>query len=488
METFTNDLFEIQLPIKTEDKTAKKTGSIVLDDAAYLEGYFKVCKFLQLKRKLLNDCTKNPRLRNVKGYTSQQLDTQLIKLNNIIKHHDMIFWNNVKRSKGQGIKFSIEKLIKRYDLNAFEWKVLLFYLYIEFYNVPQDLLYEKEVLRVFDTEDSVAWRIKNFSSFSRESALLRNNLLYRAPDKNKFGLCVKGINALSDILNGKKAKASSRQNRELLPGTSVGFEKKPEYCLDDVVLTKEIKEKVLFFLDTFKNKNLEKSGVFKKIKKAKGINFLFYGPPGTGKSILAEAVATHLKRKLLVVDFSKIMGKYLGDTDKNIASIFESAKRNNLVVCIDEADSLLYNRSYADQDFKVRFVNEMLVELERFEGVVILTTNMDSLLDPALERRVSLKVKFDLPCVDMRTQIWKSHIPENIKISDDVDFALLATKYTFAGGHIKNAVLNALRKIILKKESTITMNDFIFGADMESDGLFTNSNDTSIEGFAGRSS
>jgi SpoVK/Ycf46/Vps4 family AAA+-type ATPase len=152
---------------------------------------------------------------------------------------------------------------------------------------------------------------------------------------------------------------------------------------------------------------------------------------------------------------------------------------------MDEADSLLYDRgSFAAQEHDIRFVNIMLQELERFEGVIILTSNMDALLDPALERRIGLKIKFESPDKKSQTDIWKMHIPDNISLSSDISFEALAGKYDFSGGNIKNAVLNAIRRIGRDNRMTMTMSDLVFGADLEKEGMFTKKEGRRIVGFA----
>ena len=125
----------------------------------------------------------------------------------------------------------------------------------------------------------------------------------------------------------------------------------------------------------------------------------------------------------------------------------------------------------------------MLQELERFKGIIILTTNMDVLLDPALERRLSLKVKFELPSKELRHKIWQSHIPDKVKLAEGVNFEMLATKYDFSGGNIKNAVLNAFRKLASRNSDTLTLEDLIFGANLEKDGMFNSKSQRGIIGF-----
>jgi ATP-dependent 26S proteasome regulatory subunit len=126
----------------------------------------------------------------------------------------------------------------------------------------------------------------------------------------------------------------------------------------------------------------------------------------------------------------------------------------------------------------------MLQEIERYEGEIILTTNMDTLLDPALERRVALKVRFELPDKVLREKIWLSHIPDKVSIAEDVNFAFLADQYELSGGHIKNAVFNALRRLANDNRNKLVMDDLVFGANLEKDGMFVKDNKQKIGFFA----
>ena len=89
-----------------------------------------------------------------------------------------------------------------------------------------------------------------------------------------------------------------------------------------------------------------------------------------------------------------------------------------------------------------------------------------------------------MPDEKIRTQIWRSHIPDTIRLSEDVDFSALAKQYSFAGGYIKNAVLNSLRRVTLRKQGILTMDDLIFGANMEKEGMFNKENSKGVLGFA----
>ena len=176
--------------------------------------------------------------------------------------------------------------------------------------------------------------------------------------------------------------------------------------------------------------------------------FNFAGPPGTGKTICAEAIAHALGRRLLVVRYAELESMWMGETPKNVASVFRVAREENAVLLFDEADGIAARRSTALDHGFVREANTvvsvLLQELESFNGVVIFATNLAANLDPALERRVRMHVLFELPGVDEREQIWRVQMhPALTPLAEDVDFRALAEAYAVSGGDIRNAVLKA---------------------------------------------
>ncbi|MFH1621615.1 MAG: ATP-binding protein [Candidatus Omnitrophota bacterium] len=473
-----------------EENIDSQNREVVLslaNDKEYLESYFDICRIYRIKRVILRKI-ENKRSKfevsEKKGF-----DGRIGILNNRIKSLEAVFWKNVEKGQKHGVKFSIEEIFAKFNLDLFEKRLLLFFLYLEYFAIEKNLCMEDELLRIFDTENSVLFRMRNIRYFNSDATLIKKALLgkdYNTRGENarvKIGLSTKALNIVSTALNG--GEISSMEADKTSNSETIGYVKEPEYRFDDIKLSEEIVEKVIFSLQTIKGNNLEKLGVSQKIKKGLGTAFLFYGPSGTGKSMLAEAVAEYVGKKVLVVEYPKIMGRYLGETDKNITRIFKSAEEENLVVLLDEADTLFYNRSFAMEEHDIRFVNEMLQELERFKGIVVLTTNMDVLIDPALERRLSLKIKFDFPSKDLRLKIWRSHLPDNIKMAEGINFEMLAAKYDFSGGNIKNAVLNAFRRMSSKNIETLTLDDLIFGANLEKEGMFSEKNRGKIvKGFS----
>jgi SpoVK/Ycf46/Vps4 family AAA+-type ATPase len=179
-----------------------------------------------------------------------------------------------------------------------------------------------------------------------------------------------------------------------------------------------------------------------------GVAFNFAGPPGTGKTICAEAIAHTLGMKLLIVDYAEVESMWLGETPKNIVAAFQAAVEQHAVLFFDEADAIASRRS-TRADFGAQregnlTVSVLLRELEAFNGVVIFATNLAANFDPAFERRIRTHVRFEMPGVEEREQIWQVQIhPKKTPLADDVDFRALAERFTASGGDIKNAVIKA---------------------------------------------
>ncbi|HEY8708918.1 MAG TPA: AAA family ATPase [Burkholderiaceae bacterium] len=132
----------------------------------------------------------------------------------------------------------------------------------------------------------------------------------------------------------------------------------------------------------------------------------FYGPPGTGKTALAEHIAFELQRTLMIRQASDIMSKYVGETEQNMARMFDEAQTENAVLLLDEADSFLRSRRLAERNYEVSEVNEMLQGMERFAGVFICTTNLFQELDEAALRRFTFKIQFKPLTAEQRERMF----------------------------------------------------------------------------------
>ena len=176
-----------------------------------------------------------------------------------------------------------------------------------------------------------------------------------------------------------------------------------------------------------------------------GVTALFAGPPGTGKTLAATAIARELGHELYRVDLSQMVSKYIGETEKHLATVFDAAEQGEVMLLFDEADSLFGKRTQVKSSvdrYANLEVNYLLQRIERFDGLVILTTNFEAGLDDAFARRLRFRVAFPQPDEEGRRALWRALIPGAVP-RRDVDLDALATTYELSGGHIKEIVLRA---------------------------------------------
>lgn len=143
------------------------------------------------------------------------------------------------------------------------------------------------------------------------------------------------------------------------------------------------------------NTSLDVGKISAGLKRSKQGRLCLYGPPGTGKSAYARYLAEYLNMPLLAKSASDIIDCYIGNTEKNIAWMFEQAKQENALLLLDEADSFLQDRSNSRHQWEVSQVNELLMQMEHFDGLFICSTNLMDNLDSAVLRRFDFKLKFD---------------------------------------------------------------------------------------------
>lgn len=178
----------------------------------------------------------------------------------------------------------------------------------------------------------------------------------------------------------------------------------------------------------------------------RGVSALFYGPSGTGKTMAAMGIANKLKVPLLRLDLSRVVSKYIGDTEKNIDQVFADAETSGGSILIDEADALLGKRSDV-KDAHDRYANievaYLLQRMEAFTGLVIMTTNMRQNLDSAFVRRLRFIIEFPKPSMKAREEIWRLCLPTDSHELQDSAFLHLARRVDVTGGHIRQITLRA---------------------------------------------
>jgi hypothetical protein len=180
------------------------------------------------------------------------------------------------------------------------------------------------------------------------------------------------------------------------------------------------------------------------LRRGLGVTALFAGGSGTGKTLAAEVIAHELGLDLFVIDLSQVVSKFIGETEKNLRRVFDGAERGGALLLFDEADALFGKRSEV-KDSHDRYANlevsYLLMRMEEYRGLAILTTNMKKALDSAFLRRIRFVVEFPFPDCAERAEIWRRVVPAETP-SQGLDPQLLA-RLTVAGGSIRNIALAA---------------------------------------------
>jgi hypothetical protein len=187
-------------------------------------------------------------------------------------------------------------------------------------------------------------------------------------------------------------------------------------------------------------------GFNEKLPTGKGLVCMLSGDPGTGKTLAAEVIGAELGMNLYRVNPAKVVSKYVGETEKNLNEILAQAKSTHSILFFDEADALFSSRVAKVESANDRFVNMetnfLLQQLERYEGIVILATNLETMIDQAFKRRIAYHVIIPFPKPPDRERIWRTLMPAAAPKAD-IDYARLGRTFELSGGHIKNAILRA---------------------------------------------
>jgi hypothetical protein len=217
---------------------------------------------------------------------------------------------------------------------------------------------------------------------------------------------------------------------------------------EDLVLPQDQVDAILELMARVRGRSkvYEQWGFAQKVGKGLGVSALFSGPPGTGKTMVAALIARDLGLELYQVDMAKIVSKYIGETEQNLGALFDAAEAGHAILLFDEADALFGKRTdvkSSNDRYANLETNYLLQRLETFTGICLLTSNHESHIDPAFQRRLSLHLRFELPDVDERAQLWRAMLPAAAPVAPSIEFAALSRRYAMSGGYIRNAVLRA---------------------------------------------
>lgn len=190
----------------------------------------------------------------------------------------------------------------------------------------------------------------------------------------------------------------------------------------------------------------------KKLKP--GFRVLFYGEPGTGKTLAASLLGKYTQRPVFRVDVSMLVSKYIGETEKHLAKLFDKAENRNWILFFDEADAIFGKRTsvkdahdkYANQE-----VSYLLQRIETFSGLIILASNFKNNMDKAFTRRFHSCIKFNNPKHEERLRIWQQNLPKQLQL-EDIDLDYISKRYELTGSNIMNVIQDVSLKTIASKE------------------------------------
>ncbi len=386
----------------------------------------------------------------------------------------------VKETRSGGTTFPLDAFVERHRLSPEELQILLVLLYNE--SVGRNharFTSGNEILNLLFPNPVSALKASRYLDLG--STLLDDELIRVTSDDEAANFLRATYEVsettLHEVLGtGDRETFKARQAASRSAQTTEGPFRivTPRVTLDRVVMEGKLREGIeeVLWQAEEGDRLFRHWGLDQVLEKGKGTIVLFTGPPGTGKTMTAEAMAQHLGRQLYIADYAELESKWIGETEKNIVSIFSAAAQAGAVLLLDEADAILSSRldggHYNDRAYN-RQVSILLTELEAYDGVAILTTNRSVSLDTGLARRISATFEFDVPTPQERARIWDGLLPAKIGRGPDVNLEVLANKFEMSGGHIKNAVLTAVRKAARRdgKEAVLLQRDLVEAAAAE---------------------
>jgi len=262
---------------------------------------------------------------------------------------------------------------------------------------------------------------------------------------------------------------------EIVEQFTIGFVNKPRFSTefpaehittlmdwDDLVLhphtIRQIREIEHWIAHS--NTLLYEWGMQKRVKL--GYRALFYGPPGTGKTLTASLLGKQTGKDVFRIDLSRIVSKYIGETEKNLAKLFDKAENKNWILFFDEADALFGKRTEI-RDAHDKYANQeiayLLQRVENYNGLVILATNQRNNIDDAFVRRFQTIIHFAMPSPVERYEIWRKAFPAQVSIAEDIDWYQVAERYELTGAGILNVVHYCAIEMLAYASQELTLVD-----------------------------
>lgn len=303
-----------------------------------------------------------------------------------------------------------------------------------------------------------------------DAALLRTRLVMAA---DAFAGKQPGDLAVTVTNRREKAPAAVERSRTAMEEDQPTLEDRaayfraesPAYDFDFLVLPDETVDQLLLAVHRVERRDhLYHTWGLRRIDPQLGTAVNLHGPPGSGKTLAGHGIASRLGRRIIRAKYSQLESKYHGEGPKNLDALFYAATRDNAVLFIDEADSLLSRRfevtSHGSEQAVNAMRNELIQAIDHFPGLLIFASNLVQSYDPAFDTRLA-HVRFALPDTAARTEIWRHHLPPELPLAEDVSPAELARVENVSGREIKRAVIDAATGADRNGEDRVTQTDLL---------------------------
>lgn len=405
------------------------------------------------------------------------------EIKNQIKLYEKHIKERLKKSKFYNI---LADIFKEYNLEHKE-QIIFLALLKEEYALSNESSISREMNSLLSLiSENDLERHKNKKLLQENAPLL--NLIEYDEYLNAFGDISKSFFIIDEILqriiNFEPKQSKKIKIESVLKDQDIFELIEPSTDINDIIMpenTKELLENILKQQDKKVLERLHSWGI--KSNKNIEAKIIFYGPAGTGKTMSALAMAKSMKKSVLSFDCSKILSKWVGESEQNVRKIFDTYKnivqtcKQSPILLLNEADQFLSTRvdgSSGSDKMHNQMQNIFLEQIEHFSGVIIATTNFLESLDSAFSRRFDYKIEFKKPDFKDRLKIWEKFLPKKALFEKDFDINILSN-YELSGAQILMVVKNTALKVAVSQDGVFKMQDFIESIQKELNSSFDKS-------------
>lgn len=405
------------------------------------------------------------------------------EIKNQIKLYEKHIKERLKKSKFYNV---LADIFKEYNLEHKE-QIIFLALLKEEYALSNESSISREMNSLLSLiSENDLERHKNKKLLQENAPLL--NLIEYDEYLNAFGDISKSFFIIDEILqriiNFEPKQSKKIKIESVLKDQDIFELIEPSTDINDIIMpenTKELLENILKQQDKKVLERLHSWGI--KSNKNIEAKIIFYGPAGTGKTMSALAMAKSMKKSVLSFDCSKILSKWVGESEQNVRKIFDTYKnivqtcKQSPILLLNEADQFLSTRvdgSSGSDKMHNQMQNIFLEQIERFSGVIIATTNFLESLDSAFSRRFDYKIEFKKPDFKDRLKIWEKFLPKKALFEKDFDMNILSN-YELSGAQILMVVKNTALKVAVSQDGVFKMQDFIESIQKELNSSFDKS-------------